>query len=130
MHSLFQRADDLSHEVIGSAIEVHRLKGAGLLESIYEKCLRRELELCKIETVVQRTISIDYKGQVFEEILRFDLLVEGCLLVELKSVETPLPVHEAQLLTYLKLTDKRLGLLLNFNVHHMKDGIKRIANNL
>ena len=86
MHPLFSKADELSGVVIGAAIEVHRLKGSGLIESIYEKCLTRELALRNLATANQRLVSIDYKGFVFEEPLRFDILVEGCLLLELKSV--------------------------------------------
>ena len=81
----FPKADDLSRQVIGAAIEVHRLKGPGLIESIYERCLTRELELRGIATVSQRLVRIEYKGLIFDEPLRFDMLVEGCLLLELKS---------------------------------------------
>ena len=84
MHPLFVKADKLSYEIIGAAIEVHRLKGPGLIESIYEKCLCRELDLRKISCVNQKTIPIEYKGYTFEEPLRFDLLVEHCILLELK----------------------------------------------
>ena len=98
MHPLFKQADELSRVVIGAAIEVHRLKGPGLIESIYEKCLMRELSLRGIQTVNQRLIKIEYKGLEFEEPLRFDVLVEGCLLLELKSVQEILPIHKAQLL--------------------------------
>ena|SRR6185503_18665329 len=97
MHPLFVKADKLSYEIIGAATEVHRLKGPGLIESIYEKCLCRELDLRKISCVNQKTVLIEYKGYTFEEPLRFDLLVENCVLVELKSVEQVLPVHKAQL---------------------------------
>jgi GxxExxY protein len=103
MHPLFQKADVLSLEVIGAAIEVHRNKGAGLIESIYERCLMRELELRKIVAVNQRLVRIEYKGLVFDEALRFDVLVEDCLMLELKSVQEILPVHKAQLFSYMKL---------------------------
>src|SRR5882724_2536037 len=103
MHPLFEKADQLSHTVIGAAIEVHRLKGPGLIESIYEKCLMRELLWRKVTAVNQRVVKIEYKGFVFEEPLRFDVLVEDCLLLELKSVQEILPVHKAQLLSYMKL---------------------------
>src|SRR5438105_12228484 len=99
MHPLFHKADQLSHTAIGAAIEVHRLKGPGLIESIYEKCLIRELSLRSISCVNQKVVLIEYKGYTFEEPLRFDLLVEGCLLLELKSVERILPIHKAQLLS-------------------------------
>ena len=126
MHPLFQRADKMSYEVIGAAIEVHRQKGPGLIESIYEKCMVRELLLRKIASVSQRTILIEYKGYTFEEPLRFDLLVEACLLVELKSVEHVLPVHKAQLLSYMKLLDIPVGLLINFHELKLTDGISRM----
>src|SRR5689334_2022578 len=109
MHVLFQKADQLSHEVIGAAIEVHRLKGPGLIESIYERCLMRELELRKISTINQQLIKIEYKGLVFDEPLRFDMLVEDCLLLELKCVQEILPIHQAQLLSYMKLQNVPLG---------------------
>jgi GxxExxY protein len=98
MHPLFAPADQLSHNVIGAAIEVHRLKGPGPIESIYEKCLMRELELRQLQFVSQRLVKIEYKGLAFEEPLRFDVLVENCLLLELKSVQEILPIHKAQLL--------------------------------
>jgi len=126
MHPLFAKADKLSYEIIGAAIEVHRLKGPGLIESIYEKCLCRELDLRKISCVNQKTVLIEYKGYTSEEPLRFDLLVENCLLVELKSVEQVLPVHKAQLLSYMKLLDIPLGLLINFHEPKLTDGISRL----
>jgi|ERR1043166_2075229 GxxExxY protein len=97
MHPLYAKAQKLSYEVIGGAIEVHRLQGPGLIESIYEKCLIRELALRRISCENQKAVLIEYKGYTFEEPLRFDLLVEGCLLLELKSVERVLPIHKAQL---------------------------------
>jgi GxxExxY protein len=87
MHPLFRRADEISRVVIGAAIEVHRLKGPGLIEGIYEKCLMREIVLRHLNAVNQRTVKIEYKGFIFEEQLRFDVLVEDCLLLELKSVQ-------------------------------------------
>ena len=126
MHPLFQKADELSRAVIGAAIEVHRLKGSGLIESIYEKCLTRELSLRQIGTVNQRTVRIEYKGMVFEEPLRFDILVEDCLLLELKSVQDVLPIHKAQLLSYMKLLNIPLGLLINFHELKLVDGVHRM----
>lgn len=105
MHPLFAKAAEHSKEVIGAAIEVHRLKGPGLIKSIYEKCLMCELSLRGLAAVNQRLVRIEYKGLVFEEPLRFDMLVEECLLLELKSVQEILPIHKAQLLTYMKLVD-------------------------
>ena len=126
MHSLFKQADNLSRQVIGAAIEVHRLKGPGLIESIYERCLLRELELRGIGAVNQRLVRIEYKGLVFEEPLRFDVLVEGCLLLELKCVQEVLPIHKAQLLSYMKLLDIPLGLIINFHELKLTDGLVRM----
>lgn len=95
MHPLYHKADKLSHEIIGAAIEVHRLKGPGLIESIYEKCLARELFLRGAECVTQKRVMIEYKGATFEEPLRFGMLVEECVLVERKSIDKLLPVHKA-----------------------------------
>ena len=94
MHPLFQKADALSREAIGAGIEVHRLKGPGLIESIYERCLMREMELRKIAAVNQRLVRIEYKGLVFDEPLRFDVLVENCLLLELKCVQEVLLLRD------------------------------------
>ncbi|HSH93354.1 MAG TPA: GxxExxY protein [Roseimicrobium sp.] len=126
MHPLFQPADRSSHAVIGAAIEVHRLKGPGLIESIYEKCLMRELDLRRLNAVNQQVVRIEYKGVTFEEPLRFDMLVEDCLLLELKSVQEVLPVHKAQLLSYMKLLNVPLGLLINFHEMKLVDGIHRM----
>jgi GxxExxY protein len=126
MHPLFQKADQFSHTAIGAAIEVHRLKGSGLLESIYEKCMMRELSLRGLATVNQRLVQIEYKGLVFEEPLRFDVLVENCLLLELKSVQEVLPVHKAQLFSYMKLLDVPVGLIINFHEVRLADGIVRM----
>jgi GxxExxY protein len=126
MHELFKKADELSHAVIGAAIEVHRLKGPGLIESIYERCLMRELDLRKVGTVNQRLVKIEYKGLIFEDPLRFDVLFEGCLLLELKCVQEILPIHKAQLLSYMKLMDIPLGLIINFHEMKLMDGIVRM----
>ena len=126
VHPLFSQADALSRIAIGAAIEVHRLKGPGLIESIYEKCLVRELSLQNVSAVNQRLVKIEYKGFVFEESLRFDLLLEKCLLLELKSVQETLPVHKAQLLSYMKLLDVPVGLLINFHELKLADGITRM----
>jgi GxxExxY protein len=126
MHALFARADALSREVIGAAIEVHRDKGPGLIESIYEKCIGHELRLRSITYAQQRVVRVTYKDFVFEEPLRFDLLVDNCLLLELKCVETVLPIHKAQLLSYMKLLDVPLGLLINFHEERLVDGVSRL----
>jgi GxxExxY protein len=126
MHRLYHKADELSRVAIGAAVEVHRLKGPGLIESIYERCLMRELDLRKIDAVNQRLVRIEYKGLVFDEPLRFDVLVEGCLLLELKCAQEILPIHKAQLLSYMKLLDIPLGLIINFHEPKLTDGIARM----
>ena len=118
----------LTWEVIAAAIEVHKTLGPGLLESVYEECLCRELQLCEISYDRQKSLSVEYKGEMLDCGYRLDLVVEDRLIVELKSCDVLQPIHEAQLLTYLKLTNKKIGLLINFNVAVLKDGIKRMAN--
>jgi len=115
----------MTQAIIGAAIEVHRDKGPGLIESIYEWCLTKELSLRNLDSVSQKVVKIHYKGFVREEPLRFDVLVNECVLVEAKSVERVLPVHRAQLLSYMKLLDVPLGLLINFNVAKLTDGVSR-----
>jgi GxxExxY protein len=122
-----QRANAWSQLVIGAAIEVHRIKGPGLIESIYSKCFQRECDLRSIPVRRELLVPIDYKGYVFEEPLRFDFLVDDVLIVELKVVEEILPIHKAQLLSYMKLLDKPLGLLFNFREVMLKDGITRLT---
>jgi GxxExxY protein len=126
MHPLFPNASRLTESIIGSAIEVHRDKGPGLIESIYEWCMLRELELRKIAATNQRVVRISYKNFSKDEALRFDVLVEACVLVEIKSVDRLLPIHKAQLLSYMKLLDVPLGLLINFNVTKLTDGVSRL----
>src|SRR6266705_1083419 len=126
MHPLYEKADRLSSAVIGAAIEVHRNKGAGLIESIYERCLLRELELRSITATTQKIVRVEYKGLVFDEPLRFDLLVDDCLLIELKAVEILHPFSKAQLFSYMKLLDIPIGLLINFHESLLKNGISRI----
>ena len=126
MHSKYQQANVLSREVIGAAIEVHRHKGPGLLESIYEKCLLRELQIRKIEARQQVPVEIEYKGLVFDEELKLDVVVANCLILELKVVKEILPIHKAQLLSYMKLLDMPLGLLINFYERKLVDGISRM----
>ena len=120
--------DDGSREVIGAAIEVHQVLGPGLLESLYQRALVRELTLRGIVFEPQAPVPINYKGVSIGDDLRLDILLPGRLVVELKAVDEFHPIHTAQLLTYLKLTGVRTGLLLNFNVKYMRDGIKRLAN--
>jgi GxxExxY protein len=126
MHPLFKQADKLSREAIGAAIEVHRAKGPGLIESIYEKCPMRELSLRNISFVSQQLIRIEYKGITFEEPLRFDVLVEGCLLLELKSIQEILLIHKAQLPSYMKLLGVPIGLIINFHELKLVNGVIRM----
>ena len=126
MHPLFERASGLTETIIAAAIEVHRDKGPGLIESIYEWCLLKELELRGLECASQKSVVIEYKGFTREEPLRFDVLVEGCVLVEAKAVEKVLPIHKAQLLSYMKLLNVTVGLLINFHEMKVTDGIHRL----
>ena len=119
--------DPLTADVIGAAIEVHRELGPGLLESVYEVCLCQELTARGIEHQRQVLLPITYKGHRLDADLRIDILLPGRLILEVKAVEKILPVHEAQLLTYLRLTGVHVGLLLNFNVPVLKSGIKRLV---
>ncbi len=126
MHSLFQKASGLTESIIGAAIEVHRDKGSGLIESIYEWCLTKEIQLRGLSYLSQNSVVITYKGFTREEPLRFDILVEGCVLVEAKAVEKILPIHKAQLLSYMKLLDVPIGLLINFHEMRLTDGVHRM----
>ena len=119
--------DDLSSRVIGCAIEVHRELGLGLLESTYEQCLAHELKLNGIAFQLQHPQPVQYKGIRLDCGYRLDVLVENKLIVELKSVDEIKRIHEAQLLTYMKLAEVKIGLLMNFNVTTLKDGIKRFV---
>jgi GxxExxY protein len=126
MHPLFEKASGLTETIIGAAIEVHRDKGPGLIESIYEWCLTEELKFRKLSHTNQKPVEITYKGAVKKEELRFDILVENCLLIEAKSVTKILPIHKAQLLSYMKLLDVPIGLLINFNEMKLTDGVHRL----
>jgi GxxExxY protein len=126
MHEPYPRSGELSREVIAAAIEVHRIMGPGLLESIYEKCLGHELTLRGIRWTRQQSVQVTYKDMGFCKDLRFDLLVDDCLLIELKAVETVHPIYKAQLLSYMKLLDVPVGLLLSFHEHRLVDGISRM----
>jgi GxxExxY protein len=118
--------DALSHSVIGAAIEVHRVLGPGFLESVYEEALCIELKQRNISFVQQQVITVAYKGHPIGE-GRLDVLVDNRLIIELKAVETLLPIHSAQLLSYLKATGYPIGLLINFNVPVLRQGIKRLV---
>jgi GxxExxY protein len=119
-----RKFSDLSHRVIGSAIEVHRHLGHGLLESTYQQCLARELHLAGISIKPEYPLPVDYKGIHLDCGYRIDLLIEDTIIVELKSVSQLKPIHEAQLLTYMKLAEIDHGFLINFNVEILKNGLK------
>lgn len=125
-----QRLNAVSLAVVQAAIEIHRTIGPGLLESVYKACLRYELRERGLANVAEQVLPIRYKKLVLDGEYRIDFLVEDAVIVELKAVEAVLPVHHAQLLSYLRLADKRLGLLINFNVPVLVKGIRRIVNNL
>ncbi len=118
----------ISGVIVDSAMKVHTALGAGLLESTYEICLIHELRKRRYNVESQLALPVVYDGIKLDAGYRIDLLVENAVIVELKAVERFLPIHEAQLLSYLKLSDKRLGLLINFNVVHLKNGLRRIVN--
>ncbi len=122
--------NQLSHEIIGAALEVHRALGPGLLESAYEECLAHEFALRGLAFERQVSLPISYKGKVIDAEYRLDFFVLGLVVVELKAVEALLPIHEAQVLTYLKLSHRKLGILINFNTFRLRDGVKRIVLNL
>jgi GxxExxY protein len=117
--------NEITHEIIGAAIEVHKHLGPGLLESAYEECLAHELQLRNLKIERQKAVPVVYKGTKLECGYRVDLLVEGKIVVELKSVEALAPIHEAIILTYLRLSGHRLGLLINFNVNALREGVRR-----
>ncbi len=119
--------DELSNRVIGFAIEIHRSLGPGLLESAYEECMAYELTQGKLSFTRQQPLPVVYKGITLECGYRLDIVVENTLILELKSAASLLPIHEAQLITYLKLSHLRTGLLINFNVPVLKSGIKRLV---
>jgi GxxExxY protein len=122
---------DLIYQVNGCAIEVHKHLGPGLLESVYHSCLKKELTIKGFNFETELTIPVIYKGFDVEAGLRFDLFIEKSLVVELKAVEKVLPIHEAQLLTYMKLLEVPIGLIINFNVTHIfKEGQKTYVNEL
>jgi GxxExxY protein len=123
--------NEISHKIIGAAIEVHRiLGGPGLLEGVYESCLCHELALRGLKTERQLAVPVIYKNSVVREPLYIDILVEGIVIVEVKATEKLHPIYEVQLLTYLRLTGRKLGLLVNFGQQYVKDGITRVVNGL
>ncbi len=120
-------AQDLTERVIGLAIEVHRHTGPGLLESVYERCLCSELQAIGIQFERQVQVPIIYKGTTIEAGFRADIVVDRILIVEIKGVDALLPLHDAQLLTYLRMSGLRVGLLLNFHALRLKDGMRRFV---
>jgi GxxExxY protein len=122
-----EERDPLTHAVIGAAIEVHREMGPGLIESVYQQCMNAELLMRGLIFIPKAKVPISYKGAVLDTELEMDFYFPGQLVVELKSVERLIPVHEAQLLTYLRLSKTRVGLLLNLSVPVLKDGMKRMV---
>jgi len=123
------RYEELAKEIFLASLEVYKIMGSGLLESVYEMCLLGELQLRNISAECQVTISLQYKGFNLSKEYKIDILVEKQIIIELKSVDSILPVHEAQLISYLKLADKRMGFLINFNVPLIKSGFRRFVNN-
>ena len=117
--------NELTYKIIGCAYDVHKALGPGLLESTYEQCLCFELEKLGIKYEKQKELPINYKGITIDNGYRIDILVEDKIVIELKSVEILQPIHSAQLMTYLKLSQKQLGLLINFNVTNLQNGIRR-----
>ena len=124
------KLNDITGEIVDASIAVHRALGPGLLESAYEACLAHELKKRGLEVLTQVGLPVLYDDVKLDVGYRIDLLVEDQVILELKSVDQLAPVHQAQLITYLKLADKRVGLLINFNVERVVDGIKRIVNNI
>ncbi|MEE1943886.1 GxxExxY protein [Pedobacter sp. KR3-3] len=121
--------DDLEYQVTGACIEVHRALGPGLLEKVYHKCLTRELQLRNISFIAEQVVTISYKGMLLDTELRVDLLIEDFLILELKAVEKILPIHEAQILTYMKILRVPKGLLINFNCTNIvQNGKKPFIN--
>ena len=127
---IIEEYNELTHSIIGAALEVHKILGPGLLEAVYEDCFVEELQLRGLRVERQVHTPIIYKGREVGNPLIIDILVEGCVIVELKTVQELLDIHSAQLLSYLRLTGKKLGLLINFNTVHLRDGLKRVVNGL
>jgi len=122
--------NEVSEKIIGAAIEVHRILGPGLLESVYEEALCHELHLRGVQFTRQQSVPIPYKGIALGTDLRLDLLVEDKVIIDLKAKESIVAIDRSKLLTYLRLSDKRLGLIINFHVQQLRFGIERVANNL
>ena len=127
MKQVPEELNALSYAVIGAAIEVHKVKGPGLLESVYQKCLQKEFGLRGIQAIREYRVALEYKGEELDEYLVLDFLVGGRLVVELKAVEQVLPIHKAQVLSYMKSMNAPLGLLINFHEVTLKEGVHRLA---
>jgi GxxExxY protein len=124
-----QAMNEIAATILDAAISVHREMGPGLLESVYQPCLAKELSTRGLQVATGVPVPLYYKGELLNKDFIIDLLVEGEIVVELKAVDVLLPVHDAQIISYLKLTGKRLGFLINFNVPLLKQGFKRFVNN-
>jgi GxxExxY protein len=124
-----KKYEELAKEIFFASLEVHKIMGPGLLESVYEMCLLKELQLRNVAVESQVGIPLHFKGFDLSKEYKIDILVEKEIIIELKSVDTLLPVHQAQIISYLKLADKRMGFLINFNVPIIKNGFKRFVNN-
>ncbi len=122
--------DQIGRLIVDSSLEVHKILGPGLLESAYENCLKQELSLRNLKVISQKEVPVIYKGIKVDCAYKLDLLIEDKVIIEVKAVEKLNDVHLAQIISYLKLTNLKLGFLINFNVKLIKDGIKRVANNL
>ena len=123
-----KQVTQLSYEIVGCAITVHKALGLGLLESVYEKCLKHELEFQGYKVENQKKVKLEYRGIQIDTDLRLDLIVNDIVIVEIKSIENLLPVHEAQLLTYMSLLEKPQGLLINFYTHNITKSVKPLVN--
>lgn len=124
-----EKLNNLSKEILAAAIAVHKEMGPGLLESVYELCLLKELQLRGIRAENQVLVPLFYKGEQLNKDFRIDIMVEKEIVIELKAVDLLLPVHDAQIISYLKLTNKKMGFLINFNVPLLKEGFNRFVNN-
>ena len=122
-----EELNKITEKIISCAIEVHRNLGPGLLESIYQQCLAYELSRVNIPFLMEQPIPVQYKGKTFDCGFRADMVVNDLIILELKAIDKLMPIHDAQLLTYLKLTGKKLGLIINFNVRLLKSGIRRLV---
>jgi GxxExxY protein len=121
-------AQEVNHAIITASMKVHSELGPGLLESAYQACLQHELQQAGLQAATQVGLPVVYRGVRLEISYRMDLVVEGLVIVEIKSVDAISPIHQAQIISYLKVSSKSLGLLINFNVVHLKDGIRRFVN--